>query len=523
MSEIEVDIFKHEFGKGLVRELATKLYKTPLAGIREAVSNACDAMALLPNDKQRVEIYTNVLPSGDLVIEDWGTGIENLKLFKTISPGEKIVGSEISSSSKVNEKIIGQKGVGKLSFLNLSQIGEVEFHSNNSKIGYIVTMTYDEFKVQYVNSDLALPHSGMKVTIKKAIKGIPTDTILIRNLSNTFAIRIARGTKIYVNDTPVNHPEDFDSKQFPLFNISNNRTVYGNLRHVEKPKNNNIDVFVKNVFVESINAEEFKVEGWVNDNYLELETNRDGIYEGDDNYKEFITKFYEHLEECYEKRNEPNTEKEFKSHKLISRLLQTAVRSILSQRPELAKPFVMGKQTSDGIEGEAPTISSMQEQNPLLNHPWIKMLGNISTNPQDREGRPVGEGRTNKNTGNNNTGRVTDSGIKDVLTENRRNTTSNEMSSEIELKVRKAGSGLERPVVFFMQPDAIVINISRPASEILTAKEKSQKELEPRAIPLLARAALDMIPGSANLPHDEWIAVYDKAMDDMMNSNVGQK
>ena len=54
---------------------------------------------------------------------------------------------------------------------------------------------------------------------------------------------------------------------------------------MSKPKNNNIDVYVKNVFVEAINVEDYKVEGWVNNNFLELETNRDGIYEGDDNYK----------------------------------------------------------------------------------------------------------------------------------------------------------------------------------------------------------------------------------------------
>ncbi len=102
-------------------------------------------MALLPIDKQRVEIYTNFLPTSDLVIEDWGTGIENLRQFKTISPGEKMVGDEISSSSKVNEKIIGQKGVGKLSFLNLSQVGEVEFHSNNGNIGHIITIKYHDY------------------------------------------------------------------------------------------------------------------------------------------------------------------------------------------------------------------------------------------------------------------------------------------------------------------------------------------------------------------------------------------
>ena len=146
MSDVETEIFEHEMGKNLVRELATKLYKNPMAGIREGVSNAFDAMALLPLEEQRVEIYTNVLPTSDFVIEDWGSGIENLKLFKTISPGEKVVGTEVSSSSKVNEKIIGQKGVGKLRFLNLSQIGEVEFHSNNGKIGYRIIMTYDDFK-----------------------------------------------------------------------------------------------------------------------------------------------------------------------------------------------------------------------------------------------------------------------------------------------------------------------------------------------------------------------------------------
>jgi hypothetical protein len=343
----------------------------------------------------------------------------------------------------------------------------------------------------------------------------------MRNLSNTFPIRIARDAKIYVNDTQVLPPENFDSKQYPLFTLSNNAIIYGNFRHVEKPKNNNIDIFVKNVFVESINAEEYKVEGWINDNYLELETNRDGIYEGDENYKEFITKLYQHLDETYEKRNEPNSEKEFRSHKLISRLLQTAVKSILSQRPELARPFVMGKQTTDGLEGETQNTNLMQDQNALLNHPWIKAMGDLSNNPHDMDGKTVGDHKvSHKRISKENTGKVTNTGLKQVLTENRSNTISGETSSEIELKVRKAGSGLDRPVVFFMHPDAIVINISRPASVILTAKEKSQKELEPRAIPLLARAALDMIPGSANLPHNEWIAVYDKTMDDMMNSNV---
>jgi len=112
---------RHEFGPGLLPELSIKLYKNPLAALREAISNSFDAMS--PYETRitpKIVIYTNVLPNGDITIEDWGTGIENYQDFKTISPGRKQVKDQISSYDKVNEKIIGKKGMGKLSFLNLS-------------------------------------------------------------------------------------------------------------------------------------------------------------------------------------------------------------------------------------------------------------------------------------------------------------------------------------------------------------------------------------------------------------------
>src|SRR5690606_26003023 len=131
----------HEFGPGIVKELATKLYRNPIAVYREAISNALDAMIPYSANEQRIEIFTNVPPDGDIIIEDWGTGIEDYNTFKVISPGEKVVQNEVSSYEKLNEKIIGQKGMGKLSFLNLSQTGIVEFYSNNEKIGMKVIMT----------------------------------------------------------------------------------------------------------------------------------------------------------------------------------------------------------------------------------------------------------------------------------------------------------------------------------------------------------------------------------------------
>ena len=106
----------HEYGPGVVRELATKLYRNPIAAYREAISNALDAMIPYPTNEHRIEIFTNVPPDGDITIEDWGTGIEDYNTFKIISPGKKIIRDEVSSYEKLNEKIIGQKGMGKLSF-----------------------------------------------------------------------------------------------------------------------------------------------------------------------------------------------------------------------------------------------------------------------------------------------------------------------------------------------------------------------------------------------------------------------
>ena len=284
----------HEYGPGVVKELATKLYRNPIAVYREAISNALDAMIPYPTNEQRIEIFTNVPPDGDITIEDWGTGIEDFKIFKIISPGSKFVKNEESSYEKINEKIIGQKGMGKLGFLNLSDTNTVEFHSNNEEIGMQIIMTFSGFYEKYVNSNIALPHHGLKVVIKHAKRPIVQDNKLIEYLSKTFAIRIARGAKIFVNGKQIHKPEGFDSSQFELFELTNGTKVFGNLNSVDKPKPNNIEIFVKQVFVDSKEFD-YKVEGWINCDALELETSRDGLYEGSKLYLEFIEKLMKYL------------------------------------------------------------------------------------------------------------------------------------------------------------------------------------------------------------------------------------
>jgi Histidine kinase-, DNA gyrase B-, and HSP90-like ATPase len=284
------EVSKHEFGPGVIPELATRLYNNPIATFREAVSNALDAMIDLKD--KRVEIRTDVRPGGDITIEDWGTGIEDYSSFKKISPGEKRVGEEVSSRTRVNEKIIGEKGMGKLSFLNLSEVNTVEFLSNHENVGMHVIMTMEKFIAKYMNSTAALSHHGLKITIKQAKKSdTPETKRLVDYLGRVFAIRIARDVQIIVNGERVPKPESFDSHQFELFKLDNGRSVYGNLKSVAKPKSNNIDFCVKRLFIES-KPFDYQVEGWINCDDRELNTSREGLYEGGQAYVELMNKLY---------------------------------------------------------------------------------------------------------------------------------------------------------------------------------------------------------------------------------------
>lgn len=100
---------KQRFGRGLIREISKYIYKNPIVVYREAVSNALDAMdPYREQEDPRVEMHTNCPPDGDIVIEDWGTGIENYEEFLTIAEGEKRVRGEVSSYEKVSERERGK-------------------------------------------------------------------------------------------------------------------------------------------------------------------------------------------------------------------------------------------------------------------------------------------------------------------------------------------------------------------------------------------------------------------------------
>src|SRR5918996_638594 len=156
---------RHDFGtgSGILKEIGKYAYKKPISIYREAVANALDQYEV--NEKNKlVEIKTDVGPSRDIVIIDYATGIEDLNNFIKVGSDEgKKVGDRVSSYTRIDPDITGQKHIGKISFIFASEIEKVEFYSNNGEVGYILIMTREGFETKPKDSTKVLPHRGLKV------------------------------------------------------------------------------------------------------------------------------------------------------------------------------------------------------------------------------------------------------------------------------------------------------------------------------------------------------------------------
>jgi hypothetical protein len=500
-------IEKQRFGRGLIREISKYVYKNPIVVYREAVSNALDAMDPYRElEKPCMKIYTNHGPDGDIVIEDWGTGIENYGEFLTIAEGEKRVRGELSSYEKVSDRIIGQKGMGKMSFLSMSSINKVEFFSNNEKLGLHIILTDDpnDVKIEFMNSQLALPHHGLKVIIKKAKKIIPEGRV-IEYLSKVFALRIARGAKIYVNANQVKKPELFDSNQGiePVFELNGGTKIYGNLKHVEKPKTDNIDIFVKKIFVSS-KGFGYKVEGWINCDQLELTTSRDEVYEGNEVYTDFMTKLMSHIEENFEKKLD-NIEKQVKSEKKISEFFVSIIKSISDHFPELTKPLLSGNISNQQGIGRLSDLSGEAAAQ------CIEQQGIIDKTANMLIAKPLGDGKSHKRGNGESKCRVVkgQSGGK-ILAPPNILSTGNGRMPEPSIVPLKAG---DKPIVYFSAPNRLIINEDRPASNILLKADPKDPYIKSRVTPLLVRAGINAFPGASEMSIDEWFRHYDLVLD----------
>jgi HSP90 family molecular chaperone len=111
MQEIKVKkiTLQHKAGADVVAILANAINADSLGAIREAVSNSIDA------NSKKVEIK---ISGKEVIIEDWGSGIEDVKDFVEYGSASKV--RRFMEKIKRGRLPIGQFHLGKLSYFKLA-------------------------------------------------------------------------------------------------------------------------------------------------------------------------------------------------------------------------------------------------------------------------------------------------------------------------------------------------------------------------------------------------------------------
>lgn len=492
----------HEFGDNAINELSQHLYKSPKSAIKEATSNGLDQQ----DKNARIEIFTNVSPDGDIIIEDWGTGIENYDDFRTGLRGFKSVGDRISSYQTIDPGIAGNKGLGKYSFLMLSGTDPptVEFYSHRPKVegkykalGMKVTMfqrVKDGFISEPMDTTEALEHPGVKVVIKNAKDILPRDSSLMQYLSKVYAIRIANGAKIFLNGNQILPPEDFDPKEEPLFIMDDGTVISGNLKAADKSQSNNIQVFIKTIFVDDLSFEH-KVTGWINDNLLIPTSSRESIEETT-RYREFHEKLTAYLDEYFEK---PTSEK-------LSRMpnekqkIQLGLKLIQHQKERLSGEF-------DETSLFLGDITGGMEKGKK----WIKKTGMFLTNTGGDENAPpiipIGPGTRHPGTRHGGTGTkpgIEAGGDHDILTTENNTPRLRVGPIRANLKYIYSDAGFDKPPSEQINENKVLINTSWPQSK--KAYKSKGQDWEAVFLPVVAPAFInyEIKIKEENLSNEEW-------------------
>src|SRR5215213_7207448 len=255
--------YSHEVGKDLIPELAMRVYISYLDSFREAISNAFD------ENSEKVALS---ISNDKIVIEDWGNGINDYNEFRKFG--------QASKKSREGE-VIGEKGLGKLSLLNLGKV--VCFETNNGREGMKFYMTLDGFSSPTYKKNMTafISHKGTRITVTKPVNMIQIDE-LRAYLKRAFGLRLAQGATIIMNNQSIKQGSSREPTEQFLFNLTKAKDaqdtkVTGNLRATEHGKGI-VDLYIDHVFVTSLEVDtRRKFDGWVNSNALTPETSRNNI------------------------------------------------------------------------------------------------------------------------------------------------------------------------------------------------------------------------------------------------------
>ena len=460
-------VHPHVVGRDLIPELAMRVYSSQLDSFREAISNAFDenshnVLLSISNDK--------------IVIEDWGNGIRDYNEFRRFGHASKK--SRKTGGGDGEKEVIGEKGLGKLSLLNLGNA--VCFETNNGSEGMKFYMTLNGFSSPIYNKTTAsVSHVGTRITITKLTNPPPQIDELTAYLKKVFGLRLAQGATIIVNNQSLRPRPNLEPAERFLFKLTKvkgaDANVRGNLKAIEDGKGI-VDLYVDHVFVTNLEVDtRRKFDGWVNCNALTPETSRNNIVQNG-TYREFIFLLRQYTSRF------PLREISVDEHKLmLSRELNALLRSYLkdmkikiqsqSDLADIDRNSSGGKSAS--FQRYVDAIDSAREEESIKSKATIFGISKKTSVTEDDDAAP----------------------IKGPDKKQQRETAP---SSNIAVRWEFADLGNEKEPIYFVPPNVIYCNTSNELYRFAMAKNRRYGPTWIRMLPYLARIAVAMSSGSSS-------------------------
>ena len=185
------------------------LYPNALDALREYICNGWDA------DAERIDI---TVEKNNLIIEDWGTGITNFTRFWAVADQHK---SEIEYTPKYKRRLVGRKGLGKLSFLMLGNDISVETRTTNTATYSYAKFADRRFKaLPRANINEVMSHPGTQITIRDLKVDLKEEDVIKYIKQNLYGLILPiackeHPVKIFVN-----------GKKYPLLHFQESTGKY---------------------------------------------------------------------------------------------------------------------------------------------------------------------------------------------------------------------------------------------------------------------------------------------------------
>lgn len=438
---------EHKAGIDIVHELALRLYPSCFESFREAISNCLD------EGSKRIEISTS---HSRVVVEDWGKGIEDLEKFRTFG--------DYAKSKREGGETIGMKGLGKLSLLRMGRT--VSFKTNNGRFGIDIVMTPQFLDANMGGKEEYLTHQGTRVEIENP-EEVPRNDDLADYLKQCFGLRIASGTEIILNGTPLKSKVD-KTERF-LLRLKGGIDVTGNIKQ-KKKGHGSLDVYVKHVFVTSILVDpERTFGGWVNCNELIPTTARNELVK-DKTYNDFIVHLKKYVTR-FPKKEEQLGRQEIQLGNQLSKLMKNYLKD-MKLLPKGSIPHGKGRElTNTTIDYKKTKRKKTNKKEKDKTPEYLKLHTTTKTN------KPI-----------------------------RRTTQTNYGIMWIDQDY-----GNEKEPLFFVEPNIIVKNRTNALYEFALKNKPSLGPKWLRLLPYLSRVAVSLNPKFKNLNGEQTNLEVDNA------------